>query len=90
MQVLEFDLIEKMEKETTESKTNNARVLAHKEQISVSEAGRRGGNATLRNQGPDFFRNIGRKGGKRTARLYGHLMREHGKHGGRPKKPALK
>jgi len=81
--------MEEMEKETTRLKANNALALAHKGQTTVSEAGRRGGNATLRNQGRDFFRNIGKRGGDRTAELYGQLMKEFGKCGGRPKRPSL-
>ena len=57
--------------------------------ISVREAGRKGGQATLRNQGNEFFRKIGKKGGKRTAELYRDLLSEFGKKGGRPKRPAL-
>jgi len=57
--------------------------------ISVKEAGRRGGQATLRNQGNEFFREIGKKGGKRTAELYRDLLSEIGKMGGRPRRPAL-
>lgn len=81
--------MKKTEKETSRLKITNVRETVDKRQISVSEAGRLGGNATLRNQGTDFFREIGRRGGKRTSRLYGQLMREHGKRGGRPRRPAL-
>jgi len=57
--------------------------------ISVREAGRRGGCSTLEHHGVEFFRDIGRKGGHRTARLYGELLKEFGKKGGRPKRPSL-
>lgn len=57
--------------------------------ISVQEAGRRGGRATLENQGADFFKRIGTKGGRRTAELYGELLREFGRRGGRPRRPHL-
>lgn len=57
--------------------------------ISVQEAGRRGGTATLENQGPDFFKRIGKKGGKRTKELYGELLSGFGKRGGRPRRPVL-
>ena len=87
--LLRFAFKEEMEENTTELKINNTRTQVSREQITVSEAGRRGGKATLRNQGPDFFKNIGKRGGKRTAKLYGHLMRERGKRGGRPKRPAV-
>jgi general stress protein YciG len=58
-------------------------------QITVAEAGRRGGQSTLKNQGVEFFRKIGKKGGKRTAQLYRELLSEFGKKGGRPRRPAL-
>jgi general stress protein YciG len=63
---------------------------ARKRQITVAEAGQRGGMTTLRNRGPAFFKDIGRRGGKRTAELYGSLLREFGRQGGRPKRPALR
>ena len=78
-----------MEEETTPLKEDMASVTASKGQVTVSEAGRRGGKATLRNKGRGFFKSIGRRGGKQTAKLYGHLMREYGKLGGRPKRLAL-
>jgi len=59
------------------------------EEITVSDAGRRGGRATLENQGTDFFRKIGRKGGRRTAELYADLLKEFGRRGGRPRRPTL-
>ena len=33
---------------------------------SRSDAGRKGGNATLRARGPEFYAEIGRKGGKKS------------------------
>jgi general stress protein YciG len=54
-------------------------------EISVKEAGRRGGCITLQNHGVEFYRKIGRKGGQRTAELYADLLREFGKKGGRPR-----
>lgn len=57
--------------------------------ITVKEAGQRGGRATFENQGADFFRKIGRRGGRRTVELYGELLKEFGKRGGRPRRPAL-
>jgi general stress protein YciG len=57
--------------------------------ITVAEAGRRGGQSTLKNQGVEFFQKIGKKGGKRTAQLYRELLAEFGKRGGRPRRPAL-
>ncbi len=58
-------------------------------QITVKEAGGRGGRATLENQGRDFFKRIGRKGGRRTAELYRQMLIELGKKGGRPRRPTL-
>ncbi|MBI2859081.1 MAG: stress-induced protein, KGG, repeat-containing protein [Chloroflexi bacterium] len=58
-------------------------------QVSVVEAGRRGGQATLGKKGIDFFRTIGRKGGKRTAKLHADLLREFGRKGGRPRLAAF-
>lgn len=57
--------------------------------ISVREAGARGGHATLENQGTEFFKRIGKRGGQRTKELYGELLSEFGKRGGRPRRPNL-
>lgn len=57
--------------------------------ISVREAGARGGRSTLEHQGVEFFHEIGKKGGQRTKELYGELLSEFGKRGGRPKRPTL-
>lgn len=57
--------------------------------MTVQEAGRRGGSATLQTKGVGHFQKIGRKGGKRTAQLYRDLLSEFGKKGGRPRRPAL-
>ena len=57
--------------------------------LTVEEAGRRGGQSTLEHQGVEFFRTIGRKGGRRTKELYGELLSEFGRKGGRPRRPAL-
>lgn len=58
-------------------------------QITVREAGARGGRATLESQGVNFFKRIGKKGGERTAVLYRELLSEFGKRGGRPRRPTL-
>ena len=58
-------------------------------EISVREAGRRGGIVTRERHGVEFYRQIGGKGGESTKRLYSHLFSELGKRGGRPKRPAL-
>jgi len=57
--------------------------------INVREAGRRGGRATLENQGREFFRRIGKRGGQQTKELYGELLSQFGKRGGRPRRPTL-
>jgi hypothetical protein len=57
--------------------------------LTVSEAGRKGGQATLNHRGREFYREIGRKGGNRTAELYAHMLSEFGKKGGRPRRPTL-
>jgi len=64
-------------------------IVTDKEEITVAEAGRRGGRSTLEHHGAEFFREIGRKGGQRTAQLYIELLSEFGKKGGRPRRPAL-
>jgi len=58
-------------------------------EVSVREAGSRGGRRTLELHGPEFFQEIGHKGGQRTAELYRELLSEFGKKGGRPKRPPL-
>ena len=57
--------------------------------MTVQEAGKRGGRATLENHGRDYFSQIGRKGGERTAELHHNLLRQFGQMGGRPKRPTL-
>lgn len=43
----------------------------------------------MERRGTNFFREIGRKGGQRTAKLYRELLKEFGKKGGRPRHPSL-
>jgi uncharacterized protein len=57
--------------------------------LNVQDAGARGGRTTLERHGTDFYRKIGKKGGRRTKKLYGDVMREFGKRGGRPRRPSL-
>lgn len=57
--------------------------------ITVAEAGRKGGRATLNRRGVGFFRTIGKKGGESTARLYRDMLSEFGRKGGRPRRPAI-
>lgn len=56
-------------------------------EATVKEAGARGGSRTLDLYGREFFSNIGRKGGQRTATLYRHLLSQFGSRGGRPRLP---
>ena len=42
-------------------------------QLTVKQAGARGGSRTLERHGREHFQAIGRKGGKRTAKLYREL-----------------
>jgi len=63
--------------------------MVEKEEITVAEAGRRGGQSTLEHRGVEFFREIGAKGGRKTAELYHDLLAEFGKRGGRPRRPSL-
>ena len=58
-------------------------------EVTVRQAGQRGGRATLERHGVGFFRKIGTKGGRRTKQLYAKLLRELGKKGGRPRRPTL-
>ncbi|HEX9240961.1 MAG TPA: molybdopterin-guanine dinucleotide biosynthesis protein B [Anaeromyxobacter sp.] len=48
-----------------------------------SAAGRKGGNATLRNRGPEFYSEIGRKGGRSRSR---NASRSAGRRGGAAKR----
>jgi len=58
-------------------------------QLTVKQAGQRGGSRTLERHGREFFQAIGRKGGQRTAKLYRELLSDFGKRGGRPRRPTL-
>ncbi len=64
-------------------------MMNNKEKITVAEAGARGGRATLEARGRDFFRKIGSKGGQQTAKLYGDLLKDFGRRGGRPRRLSL-
>ena len=59
------------------------------EVMNVREAGRKGGESTRKRWGIGFFRDIGQKGGRRTAQLYREFFKEFGKKGGRPRRPNL-
>lgn len=70
-----------------EAKTsNNAEETA---QLTVKQAGARGGSRTLERYGREFFQTIGKKGGKRTAELHRKLLSDFSRRGGRPRRPAL-
>lgn len=63
--------------------------MTDKEEITVAEAGRRGGIMTRDRHGVEFLRKIAQKGGRATATRYHDLLSEFGKRGGRPRRPAL-
>ena len=63
--------------------------MIDKEEITVREAGARGGRSTLERRGVEFLREIGKKGGEATKRRWGHLFSQFGKKGGRPRRPSL-
>lgn len=52
-------------------------------EMTVSEAGRKGGQTTSKKYGPEFYEAIGKKGGDTTSRKYGpEFYEEIGKKGG--------
>jgi uncharacterized protein len=54
-----------------------------KRPMTLSEAGRKGGEKVKRERGPDFYAEIGRKGGRRVAQDHGpSFYSEIGKKGG--------
>ena len=57
--------------------------------ISVQEAGRRGGLAVLATYGRKHFSKIGKQGQKALRDRYPGMAKVWGKRGGRPKKPDL-
>jgi general stress protein YciG len=57
--------------------------------MTVKQAGHRGGTTTRDRHGRTYYQSIGRKGGRKTAQLYRELLTEVGKRGGRPRRPAL-
>jgi len=69
-------------------KAKNDQVEASIE-VTVRQAGSRGGCRTLELHGREFFSEIGRRGGQRTAELYRELLGEFGRRGGRPRRPTL-
>jgi general stress protein YciG len=63
--------------------------MVEKEEITVAEAGRRGGTMTRDRHGVEFLREIAKRGGETTKKRYGHLFSEFGRRGGRPRRPVL-
>ena len=64
--------------------------MSPKSTLTVSEAGARGGTATVLRHGIEHLRRIGEMGGRSTVRLYGpEQMRQWGRLGGRPTKRRL-
>lgn len=50
--------------------------------MSVSEAGHKGGERTAETHGHEFYEEIGKKGGQRTAETHGHEFYEEIGHKG--------
>jgi len=57
--------------------------------ISVAEAGKKGGLATLRTRGRHYFVSLGRKGQTAMRLKYPGMAAQWGRLGGRPRKPNL-
>ena len=43
--------------------------MANKGKMTVGEAGRKGGKSTLKKYGPEFYEEIGKKGGQKVRKL---------------------
>ena len=57
--------------------------LEPKRPMTLSEAGRKGGEKVKRERGPDFYAEIGRKGGRRVSQDHGpSFYSEIGRKGG--------
>jgi uncharacterized protein len=65
---------------------DNQEESEEKGKMTVSEAGRKGGETTARKYGPEFYEEIGYKGGKKggqtTKKKYGHEFYEEIGHKG--------
>ncbi len=58
-------------------------IMGSKGDMTVEQAGRRGGETTAKKYGREFYEEIGRKGGERVAKKYGHEhFEEIGRKGG--------
>lgn len=75
-----------MKRELPTAQDNTSQVAA---EMSVRQAGARGGQATRDRHGIEYFKRIGKRGGETTKSRYGHLYREFGRRGGRPIQPSL-
>ena len=49
--------------------TKKSKSMASKGSMTVREAGRKGGEVTAERHGPQFYEEIGRKGGQKVKRL---------------------
>ena len=56
--------------------------FTHSGDMSVSEAGHKGGEHTAETHGHEFYEEIGKKGGKRTSETHGHIFYEEIGHKG--------
>lgn len=57
--------------------------MADRGEMTVREAGRKGGRATKARHGPEFYQTIGRKGGETTKSRHGpHFYEKIGRKGG--------
>jgi len=61
----------------------------NREELTVRQLARRGGLATFRKHGREFYVRIGKKGQQTTRAKHHHRAREWGKLGGRPRKPTI-
>lgn len=59
-----------------------AEMKKSKGDISVSEAGHKGGEKTAKTHGHEFYEEIGKKGGERTSETHGHDFYEEIGHKG--------
>jgi len=54
--------------------------------VTVTTAGRKGGLSCLNKKGPEFYRQIGKKGQAAMRQRYPDMAKQWGKLGGRPRK----
>jgi general stress protein YciG len=57
--------------------------------ITVTVAGRKGGLSCLHKNGPEFYRQIGKKGQAVMRQRHPNMAKQWGKLGGRPRKNSL-